>query len=284
MLRDAFALHRNSPFSSAGPRVIRQAVLFLAILLMLQISACKSGSSGQALVANVSGYSALLKSTSPGGYWTCGDASGDLTDSSGNGNTATKDGAITYGVAGPIPDDATTAISIEGGNENYFAVPSSASLPSGDTLSFVAWIKCGTLSSSSSYGLFYQTGSGSGHPGASVRLVAPGTNVIQFWASDGTTHTLLAQGSTPISDTTTWHLIVATKSGATSKIYLDGVDITSAGSDVTLAPSTAALLIGQSLDGHDFNGSLGQIAIYTSALTPSQVLDLYNHVQRRASR
>jgi len=235
---------------------LRCLALAVGTLLALTNAACRSTTNRGA-----------FSEAGAGGYWKCGESSGNLNDSSGNGNTATANGTITYGVVGPIVDHVTTAISIAGGSGNHFSVASAASLPSGDVLSYSVRFKMGSLAVAS-YGFGGQTGISTGSPGMRCFAVGNGTSVTLYLeAWDGTTEFILANSSTTISDTTTWHFVTFTKNGSTSKIYLDGNDVTVAGGNITLAPSDAGFAIGGGPGLSDFNGSLSQIALYKTALT-----------------
>jgi hypothetical protein len=64
----------------------------------------------------------------------------------------------------------------------------------------------------------------------------------------------------------------ATKSGATSKLYIDGVDVTGTVTDQTLVDNATSLL----LDGTpQYHGHLDEMAIYNTALSAATVQDHY---------
>ncbi|KKM17708.1 hypothetical protein LCGC14_1673050 [marine sediment metagenome] len=68
-------------------------------------------------VAFGSHYQLEVTNNAPGGYWRLGEGSGNLLDSSGNENTGSENGTITYGVTGSIADDSDTAITLDGSTE-----------------------------------------------------------------------------------------------------------------------------------------------------------------------
>ena len=89
--------------------------------------------------------------------------------------------------------------------------------------------------------------------------------------------------SIPFTDTTSWHhLTVVYKSGSqsNSKMYLDGADIStnSGGSfPTTLDFDGIKTLIGYYYsDSYLFNGSIDEVAIWNTALTSTQVSEIYN--------
>ena len=80
-----------------------------------------------------------------------------------------------------------------------------------------------------------------------------------------------------ITDTTTWHMIAATKSGSARVIYVDGVDVTEAlPANATATNNTDAFEIGRHFTAIEyFNGSIDEVAIFKSALTPAQIDNLW---------
>ena len=74
-----------------------------------------------------------------------------------------------------------------------------------------------------------------------------------------------------------WCHVVATKNGATSKLYINGSDVTGTVSNITCGTPGDDVSIGSATSaGVEFwNGSIGQAAVYNYALTPSQVAKHY---------
>lgn len=95
-------------------------------------------------------------------------------------------------------------------------------------------------------------------------------SLFQFKAANGT---VVASTSAGFSDSA-WHHIVVTKNGATTKFYIDGSDVTVAGTNVTF---------GNSFSGNQFNlaagtghaSQFGNLSVYTAALTAAQVKTHY---------
>jgi hypothetical protein len=77
-----------------------------------------------------------------------------------------------------------------------------------------------------------------------------------------------------------WHHVVATKAGATSKLYIDGVDRTGAVANATLIDNDETVSI--AIDTYPtggvelFAGGIDEVAVYNRALTPAEVLAHYN--------
>jgi hypothetical protein len=193
-------------------------------------------------------------------YYRFGEASGTTADDIGPNNLdATLAGSgLTYSVAGAIANDVNTAIT-SNGTGNVLSRTDNNALDLADTLSLEIWHKRSATGATqtiiskqtNAYGLQFTTGN-------TVRLVKVGVATV-------------AESSTTITDTTTFHHIVVTKSGAARKIYIDGVDVTaSLPGDSTLADNASSLLIGQSVAG-----TYDEAAIYNAVLTPTEVLNHY---------
>jgi hypothetical protein len=211
-------------------------------------------------------YAVAVLALSPGAYWRMGESSGNLADSSGNGNTAIAHGpAITYGVAGALPASSDKAISLPGDAADYFEVANSVSVDTGDVFSIVAWVK------KAANGVT-QVICCRDNPGYNF-LITP-TNYLQLqktWSS------VIVDSTITITDTA-YHMVVVTKSGATVKLYIDTIDRTGSVVNATILASGNPVFIGK--NPHDgsgpWNGSLDEIAIFPVALTAAQVAALYD--------
>ena len=70
-----------------------------------------------------------------------------------------------------------------------------------------------------------------------------------------------------------WHHMVATRTSTTYKIYVDNTEISfSSGSYAYLTENT----IGKGKFGGNFNGSISNVSVWNTALTSSQVTEIYN--------
>ena len=74
-----------------------------------------------------------------------------------------------------------------------------------------------------------------------------------------------------------WHHVVATKNGAATKLYIDGVDVTVAGTNATLANNAISLRIGWNSAANPFRfpGSMDEVALYSAVLTADEVTQHY---------
>jgi hypothetical protein len=194
------------------------------------------------------------------GYWRLGETSGTIAYDLRGGNHGTYTGGFTLGAPALYYDEADGATSFNG-TTGYVTVPDANSLDLGDNFTLFAIVKRGALGAAQ--GIISKQGSAyylrldsTGHPelrsGASSIVLSP--NVL-----DANTH-----------------VIVATKSGATARLYVDGVQVAgTTASAVTCLNNTSALLIGQGGPAADFwGGTLDEVMVFPTALSRAQVAAL----------
>ena len=189
------------------------------------------------------------------GYWRLGESSGTAAADEVGGNTGSYVGSPTLGAAGAIAD-LTTAVTINGTSQ-YIDVPDSSSVRVGDVFTAEAWVKFATLSG---VGILFGGGGGSiyfGHIGDTIFIGKQGVAVM------GQTGALLSTG--------VWHHLVWAKDGATSKVYLDGVDVTPSYGNHTLTNSGTALQIGTAGGIDLIDGTLDEAALYNVAVSAGDV-------------
>lgn len=215
-------------------------------------------------------YPLRVLSLQPSLYLRLGESSGaSALDSSGNGLTGSYVASPTLGVAGALSGDSNTAVTLNGTTQ-YVSVPDNALLDLVSPFTIEAWVKiaanpgAGTVfaiidKGTSAYNLYIDE---NGKIGCSK----PGVAVIQV--------------STAAVTLATWSHIVWTKSGAANKVYLNGVDVTGAVGNQTIAANATALTIGASAGvANALAGSLDEIAIYPAALSPANILLNYQTAQ-----
>lgn len=201
----------------------------------------------------------------PGGYWRLGEAAGGFADSSANANTGAANGGMTRAVAGDILGDVDPAVTLNG-TTGFISVVDHATLDLGDgPFTLEARIKKAA-------------------DGTFMSIIAKGVGAYQLRMADDNTLQLLRENigvilSSTITITGTgWHHVVATKNGATSVLYIDGVDVSGAITDSTMVNTGDSLHIGRRVAAADeyFNGTIDEAVVYPSVLTASQVLARYN--------
>jgi hypothetical protein len=108
-----------------------------------------------------------------------------------------------------------------------------------------------------------------------VRLQSDGWDAFTY---HGGSADILDSGVTPT--TGDWHLLVFTYDGADQRLYHDASQIASATTNSgAIDDSTASIRIGSTSGGGDYwNGDIGPVYLWTSALTQAQIQTLYDVV------
>lgn len=212
-------------------------------------------------------------STGPLGY-----ASGDYTsaaagysffehsgtttaDGSGNGNTGTLNGGVTWSTSGPTGNALTFD-----GSTGYLDLGNSATLNFIGQITISAWVQpndqapsgteiiAGHYSSSEQQGPFMELASGSYKVGGWTGGTGP-----------------LASFAIPAGDVGHWVHLVGEYDGASWKLYRNGVLVASATSSIASMQTNVDWMLGSSL-----NGSLADVRILNRALTDQEVAALYS--------
>ena len=209
-------------------------------------------------------YSSEVLADSPAAYYRMNEASGLIQDSSGNGNHATASfGTPTYAQTGAIEADASDDAILFDGSTERFEIDDDATLDLGDVFTLECWINRSRTGVDE-----WVIGKGTG---AYAMRIIP-TNELELTASFvagivDSTVTVLDDG---------WHHLVITKSGATSKLYIDAVDVTGTVSDATCVNTGIVLSIANNgPDGGNDSPTgavLDEVAVYPTALSQARVL------------
>jgi hypothetical protein len=212
-----------------------------------------------------SSYSGLVAST-PGlvGYWRLGESSGTVAcDYTAHDNGAYQ-GGVTLGLPGAISQDPDTAVGLDG-STGQVSVPASSTLNVGDAFTIEAWVKRGNS----------KTGSNQ-----TIASKQDGSWILMFNESDRLTlrrSTVgnVASATVATTDTTAWHYVAATKNGSSVHLYIDGTDVTGAVTNQTMVNNNLPLAIGQSTGTAYLKGTVDEVALYNTALTPTQITQHY---------
>ena len=254
-------------------------VAFFTILVssVVWTSGCSSGgSNGGSVSASAATYEQTILGDNPTFYWLLNETSGSIFADQVNGNSATVSNvfntSVQMGIAGPIVNDANTAINIFSGlifTNSYIASPLSFSLE--------FWIQA----------LPQNAGGrivGFGNTQESVssqheRHVYQDVNgILYFGINDGGKVTISSPSSYADGG---WHYVVATYDDPSGvlNLYVDNVQVATG-----FAPNYISDYNGWWRLGYDstsgwpnspgslpYDGGLGQVAIYNYALSPNQV-------------
>lgn len=225
-------------------------------------------------------YSTTVTVQAPTAYWRMDPPASPVPsmvgDASGNGDIATVQTgggtAPTFGESGPETcTPAETAVKLATGETAYFSTATSDSNPQDFTLE--AWFH---TSSTTGGALISFGNTASGTPTSFDRALYIGTDGLLYWAvSNGSTITDLV--SSQAVDDDTWHMAVATISGAGMTLYLDGALVAS----TELAPdddyagywrlgAMATTGFNNAGTGY-FAGTLGEVDVIGGALSEATV-------------
>ena len=179
-------------------------------------------------------YPSIVKADAPLMYYRCNETSGtSLADASGNGNTGTVAGGVSFGSAGVFLYDTDAAIDLSSGTAAATGVIVTPGFTVAGTTNwtFEAWVKS---TSSSTQEIFeWVSGVTAGQMYVTSLLVVNGRVVLQYGAQSTTTPGPTG-GAAVVTSTTAvndggWHHVAVTLAGnvaagaCTYSVYVDGV-------------------------------------------------------------
>lgn len=210
-------------------------------------------------------YSSEVLADSPIAYWRLGESAG--TTAVSEVNTPALDGTYvntpTLGVQGALSGDSNTAVTFTASSSERITVSDNALLQVADVLTAEAWIK--RASTGTKQYILSQ------HVGALEFYMDTDDLLTAFKHSDAQ----IVKSTISITDTTTWHHCVYTKNGATSALYINGVDRTGTVTNQTLTDQNNFRIACNTSDAVFWDGSLDEVAWYGTALSAARVLDHY---------
>jgi len=186
-------------------------------------------------------------------------------DLSGNGNNGTL-------TNGPIFSSSNKGSFLFDGTNDYVNGTSSSSLYTGD-ITVEAWIKIDT--SPSDWVRIVGTGGNTG--GRTFGLWYSATRTL-LWQRWGATDPGIQSDSL---NTSSWYYVVATTSGSSHVVYVNGAVIGSASAAGPWAASNETITIGYAGFHTYITGSVGVVRLYTLGLTQTQVLQNFNALRGR---
>ena len=226
---------------------------------------------------SLSAYDQDVLSDGASAFWTLGESSGTAVYDMAGFNDATAQAGVTRGAAGPVSGDATTATTFDGNSDGYAATNSTmATTPS---FSIETWIKTSTNTGGKIVGYGNSnTGNSSSYD---RHIYMDNSGHIYFGVYPGSAQ--VVSSSNTYNDGS-WHYIVATLDQNTGMtLYVDGKRVASNASVTSAQSYTGYWRIGGDTLGSwpsapsssYFSGTIGDVAIYPTALTLAQVQDHY---------
>jgi len=233
------------------------------IVYVLSVSAVEDAA-GNAMALTEVTYSPVLSDPDLMAHWTLYEGVGTTaSDSTGNGN----DGFL---VNGPvwIPGGLNGALLFDGQNDHVVVDPSPLDMNTWNAISVGAWIK-------------NDVGAGAGtddivsywnYPSSRSWVLTHHRNDQYFWEIRGKG---FVTGGAVGSD---WTYVMGTYDGSTMRLYVNGVQVASAGGlSGNLPPSTANVIIGSQANGSNyFDGIIDEVQIYRRALSVSEIQAIYD--------
>ena len=230
-------------------------------------------------------YSAVVLADGPAGYWRLGESSGTTAaDASGNARTGTYSGTYTQGTQGIPGVSGNTAVTFTGTAGAQVAVPWNAAFNYATTggLTIELWYK----------GTAVGSNAGSGTVGSTCGLVCASTDTSnKFWGVTVTdlgkvrmfysSSYFIVTGGVTVNDGNWHHIVVTITTGATFTItiYVDGVvDTTTTTATGGVGGGTPSITIANNPRAatHVAPGTVDEVAIYPSTLTPTRVAAHYS--------
>lgn len=208
------------------------------------------------------GYVATVMALSPNNFWLIGEtafgqAAADLCGRQ-NG-TYINTAGLAFTQTGIVGGSGATAVKFTAASQGYINLVTGP-VAVGDTFTIEAWVKFATI--------------------GAAQTIFSGAGAMTFAVNSSGNVTAALQGSSAIVASTSslsadgnFHHLVWTKATSTSKIYIDGTDVTGSVTNHTVSNASGYLL------GVDFTGSLTNylngtmqfIALYPTALSSGNV-------------
>ena len=212
------------------------------------------------------------------GYWKFDESTAGSTaaDSSGNSNNLTPvnspvpSTSIPSGMNNGISDTHSASFN---GSSQYFSIPDNSSLDSTSAVTISTWVKFNSITGN------YQTIVSKWNIGVAQQwtLQLNTDNHIGWWTGNGGTAGDDLESSTTISSGS-WYHVVATSSGSTKKLYINGtLDSSKTNSPVTMGAATSVGLgIGGKAAGsvEYLNGYMDDTRLYSRVLNATEASDL----------
>jgi hypothetical protein len=200
-------------------------------------------------------------------YWKLDEISGNASDSSGNGYTLTNNNTVGY-ASGKINNGADFGSS---NTNKYFSATliDPDSYNSGFSIGF--WVKFNSLASSQKIFSFNDLSWGG------IHFRALSSTDTRFRFGNGVTSDGGETAYTSSWSTGTWYYIVMTHSATANKYYVNGSQVATDTTSVTLANNGTTFNIGRDTGNNEYaNSIVDEFGIWGKELSSTEVTALYN--------
>lgn len=204
-------------------------------------------------------YSDDVISDAPISYWRLNESTDTSAADTRGANPGTYVGSPALASSGALADSALKAVTFNGTSQ-YVEIADANTLDTADSTTLEMWVKRSTLGTLQ---VLLDKGAGS------YRLQFTTANTLELTKAG----TAIVASTITISDTTQFHHLVATKTGATTKLYIDGVDRTGTVTNQTLVNSANSLRIAAASPTTASYAAavIDEVAVYGAALTAARV-------------
>jgi len=211
-------------------------------------------------------YADAVAQDAPIAWYRMGEPSGAVVDSVGTAH-GTVTGSVTRDVTGLLANGDDGAISFAGGD---VSVPWPASI--GQAWTIEAWVDA--PAGGSGFITLFSTGP---HPADLSIGMDRTARRLDAHVWNGSVHAVVASTGTFDVDAGTRHIVWTRAGYGLDKVYVDGVDRTTAGGSVTNPDHSTTGRIAQYANGNEqWPGVIDEFAIYGTALSSARVLAHYN--------
>lgn len=227
-----------------------------------------------------SAYVKAVYASQPTNYWRLGEAAGTTVSQDRVGfMPSTAQAGVTRGSAGAIAGDSDTASTFSGTNTGWQTSTEQHNPP--DVFTLEAWFKTSSVTGGRILGWSSRIDRNSQKHDRQLYMDNSGR--IHF-GTRPTNQRLVASSTAGYNDGT-WHHAVGTLSAAGLKLYVDGVEVGANPSVVTAEHLSLGYwrIGGDTVSGWPsapqsgfFNGSIDEVAVYKSALTPAEIAGHYS--------
>jgi Concanavalin A-like lectin/glucanases superfamily/Glycosyl hydrolase family 26 len=219
----------------------------------------------------IGSYSSTVLADSPSGYWHLSETSGTVA---ADASTANADGTYSGGV------QLNASGAFAGSSAALLSGGASGSVSLGDRFDFAGksaftlegWVKPQALDSYGRRLFSKETVDSSGHQGYLVWVSATGIG-FERWAN-GWHSQVIASTKLP---TGAWSYVAATYDGSAMRLYVNGREVASGSSSLSIPTLSAPLTInGASGGGNYLTATVDEPAVYGRALSGSQISAHYS--------
>ena len=262
----------NQPSSSYFAGTIGDVAIYSSALSLAQVQThyTDGGGTTNAPAAPTDAYGKAVYNSNPDLFWRLDDASGPTAaDASRNGETGVYSGGETFGQQGALGSQGT-AVAFNGSNGT---IGSSDQFSNPTVYSEELWFNTTTTQGGKLIGFGDQQSGNSSNYDRHVYMTADGRLNFGVWT--GTTNIITSPQS---YNDGKWHYMVATQGPDGMTLYVDGQAVAS-GSQTQAQPYTGYWRVGGDTswaDSNYFAGTIDEVAVYSSELSPSTVAAHYS--------